>query len=101
VQDLLANYPTLTALKAAGRTRVTRVVKTRSPRLATKLADAAMTALDAQTITVPAEATIGRVIAELAVEPDRVFLAVTGWQPISRRHSWPTLSVSCSLPCPG
>jgi transposase len=73
VRDLLAKYSTLTALKTAGRARIMRVVKARSPRLAVKLADAVMTAVDAQTITVPAEATIGRVIAELAVELDRVF----------------------------
>ena len=73
VRDLLAKYPTLTALRAAGRARITRAVKARSPRLAAKVADAAMAALDAQDVTVPAEATIGRVIAELAVELDRVF----------------------------
>lgn len=32
-----------------------------------------MVALDAQTVTVPAETTIGRVIAELAIELDRIF----------------------------
>jgi transposase len=74
VRDLLAKYPTLTALRAAGRAKVLRVVKARSPRLAAKLADAVMTAVDAQTITVPAEATIGRVISELAGELDRVFV---------------------------
>ena len=73
VRDLLAKYPTLSALRAAGRLRIARTVKVRSPRLAAKIVDAVMTALDAQTVTVPAEATIGRVIAELAVELDRVF----------------------------
>jgi transposase len=73
VRDLLAKYPTLTALRAAGRARIAKVVKARSPRLAVKIVAAVMAALDAQTVTVPAEATIGRVIAELAVELDRVF----------------------------
>jgi transposase len=73
VRDLLAKYPTLTAQRAAGRARITRTVKARSPRLATKIVDAVMAAIDAQTVTVPAEATIGRVIAELVVELDRVF----------------------------
>jgi hypothetical protein len=73
VRDLLAKYPTLTALKAAGRARITRAVKARSPRLAVKIVEVVMAAVDAQTVTVPAEATIGRVIAELAVELDRVF----------------------------
>ena len=73
VRDLLAKYPTLTALRTAGRARIARTVKTRSPRLAAKVADAVMVALDAQTVTVPAETTIGRVIAELAGELSRVF----------------------------
>jgi transposase len=73
VRDLLAKYPTLTALKAAGRARIIRAVKVRSPRLAAKIVDAVVAAVDAQTVTVPAEATIGRVVAELVVELDRVF----------------------------
>jgi transposase len=73
VRDLLAKYPTLTALKAAGRGQISRVLKTRSPRLALKLTDAVTSALEAQSVTVPAETTIGRVIAELAAELDRVF----------------------------
>jgi transposase len=72
VRDLLAKYPTLSALRMAGRARMARTVRTRSPRLAVKIVDAVMAALDAQTVTVPAETTIGRVIAELAVELDRV-----------------------------
>jgi transposase len=78
VRDLLAKYPTPSALRAAGRARMTRVVKARSPRLAVKVVDAVTAALDAQSVTVPAEATIGRVIAELAVELDRVY---------ARRHT--------------
>jgi transposase len=73
VRDLLAKYPTLSALRMAGRARIARTVKTRSPRLVVKIVDAVMAALDAQTVTVPAETTIGRVIAELVVELDRVF----------------------------
>lgn len=72
VRDLLAKYPTLSALRAAGRARITRTVKSRSPRLATKVTDAVNKALQAQSVTVPAEATLGRVIAELAFELDRV-----------------------------
>src|SRR3984957_16765286 len=67
VRDLLVKFPTLTALRTAGRARIERTVKARSPRLSTKVADSVMAALDAQSLTVPAEATIGRVIAELAV----------------------------------
>ncbi len=72
VRDLLAKYPTPSALRAAGRARITRAVKARSPRLATKVTDDVMAALDAQSVAVPAEATIGRVVAELAVELDRL-----------------------------
>jgi Transposase len=39
VRDLLAKYPTLSALRAAGRARITRAVKARSPRLAAKVTD--------------------------------------------------------------
>ena len=73
VRDLFAKFPTLTALRAAGRAWIERTVKARSPRLVTKVADSVIAALDAQSVTVPAEATIGRVIAELAVELDRVY----------------------------
>ncbi|HEX4867487.1 MAG TPA: IS110 family transposase [Acidimicrobiales bacterium] len=72
VRDLLAKFPTPTALQAAGRARITKAIKTRSPRLAAKVTDTVIAALAAQTITLPAEATFGRVIAELAGELDRV-----------------------------
>ncbi len=58
VRDLLAKYPTLSALRAAGPSRISRTVKVRSPRLAVKIVDAVMVALDAQKVTVPAETTI-------------------------------------------
>jgi transposase len=73
VRGLLARYSTPSALRAAGRARIARVVKARSPRLAPKLTDTVMAALDAQTVKVPAEATLGRVIAELAGELDRIY----------------------------
>lgn len=72
VCDLLAKYPTPTALKAAGKTRIAREVTKKSPRMANKVADAVTSALDAQSVTVPAETTIGRVISELACELDRL-----------------------------
>lgn len=73
IRDLAAKYPTPNALKDAGRTRIRNVVKKRSPRLANKITDAVMAALDAQTLTLPAEATLGRVIAETAAELDRLY----------------------------
>lgn len=72
VRDLLAKHPTPTELRHAGRARITKSVKARSPRLAAKVTDAVLAALDAQTVTLPAQAAVGRVIAELAVELDRV-----------------------------
>ena len=73
VRDLLAKYPTLTSFKAAGNARIVRTIKTRSPRLAAKVGEEIHPSLAAQTVTVPAEETIGRVISELVVELDRVF----------------------------
>lgn len=72
VRDLLAKFSTPSALRAAGRARVTKAIKTRSPRLAAKVTDAVTEALDAQTVTLPAEDAVGRVVAELATELDRV-----------------------------
>src|SRR5690606_27078593 len=72
VRDLLAKFPTPAALRAAGRTRIATAVKKRSPRVATKVADAVTAALDAQTVTMPAETAVGRVVAELAVALDRL-----------------------------
>jgi transposase len=73
VRDLLAAYPTPSALEAAGRGRIIGTLQTRSPRVAEKVTAATMAALEAQSVHVPAEATVGRVIAELADELDRVF----------------------------
>ncbi|MGH3394785.1 MAG: IS110 family transposase [Streptosporangiaceae bacterium] len=71
IRDLLARYPTLTALRTAGRARIERVIKNRSPRIAGKVTAAVTAAISAQDVTVPAEAATGRVIAELAAELDR------------------------------
>jgi len=72
VRDLLAKFPTPTALRAAGRARIIATIKKRSPRVAAKVTDAIIAALDAQTVTMPAEVAVGRVIAELAIELDRL-----------------------------
>jgi transposase len=73
VRDLLAAYPTLTALRAVSQTRIEPTIKARSPRIAAKVTAAIAAALAAQDVTVPAEAAAGRVIAELAAELDRVY----------------------------
>jgi transposase len=73
IRDLLAKYPTLTALRAAGPGKIRQVIARRSPRLAGKAGDAVAKTLAAQDVTVPGEAATGRVLAELAEELDRVF----------------------------
>lgn len=72
VRDMLAKYPTPTALRAAGSARIRAVVAKRSPRLGVSITARVSAALDAQTVSVPAEDTLGRVIAELAVELGRI-----------------------------
>lgn len=72
VRDLLMRYPTPTALRRAGKRRIAQVVARRSPRLADKVTDAVTAALEAQTITLAAEATWGEVIADLAGDLDRI-----------------------------
>jgi transposase len=72
VRALLAKFPTPTALNKAGRTKIAKTIKTRSPRIADKVTDAIIEALAAQTVTLPAETATGRVIAELADELDRL-----------------------------
>ena len=72
VRDLLTKFATPSALRAAGRARIAKAIGARSPRLVAKVTDAVIAALDAQTVTLPAEATFGRVIAELAGELDRL-----------------------------
>ena len=69
---LLARYPTPTALRAAGRRRLGPLAKRHAPRMGARLVDEIQAALDAQTVTVPAEETAGRVIRELAEELDRL-----------------------------
>ncbi len=72
VRDVLAKWPTPSALREAGRTRIRNVVKRRSPRIAAKMADEIVTALDAQGVTLPAEDTWGEVIADLVGDLDRI-----------------------------
>jgi transposase len=72
VRDLLAKYPTLTALRAATQTQIELTVRARSPRIAGKITAAVIAAVAAQDVTMPAETATGRVIAELAAELDRV-----------------------------
>ena len=69
--DLLARYPTPQALATAGRGRIARTLRKRSPRLAKALTEAVTGALGAQTVVVPGSVAMGRVIAEVATELER------------------------------
>lgn len=72
VRDALARWPTPSALQAAGKTRVRNAIKKRSPRLAGKVTDEIWAALDAQTVTLPAEDTWGEVVADLIGDLERI-----------------------------
>jgi len=72
VREALQKWPTPSALTEAGKTRVRNVIKKRPPRLAVKVSDEIWLALDAQSVTLPAEATWGEVIADLLDDLERV-----------------------------
>ena len=55
IRDLLIKYPTTVALRHAGRARIKATVAKRSPRLGVKITEAIWTALDEQSVVVPAE----------------------------------------------
>ena len=59
-RDLLARYPTPQALATAGRGRIARTLRKRSPRLAAALTEAVTGALDAQTVVLPGSVAMGR-----------------------------------------
>jgi transposase len=72
VRALLERYPTPSAMRAAGRRRLLRLVQPKAPRLGARLIDELETALASQTVVVPAEATIGRIIRDLTAELTRL-----------------------------
>jgi hypothetical protein len=72
VRALLERYPTPTAMRDAGRRRLIRIVGPRAPRMGTRLVDDVIAALDSQTVVVPAEHAIGRIIRDLAKELSRL-----------------------------
>lgn len=71
-RDALARWGTPTALRSAGRARLRARIAKRSPRSAERLTDAIWAALDAQSLTVTAEAAWGDTISELAADLDRI-----------------------------
>jgi transposase len=72
VRALLAKHPTPSAIRQAGSKRILRLLTPKAPRLAGRLVDEIATALASQTVTVPAEPALGRVIASLARDLDRI-----------------------------
>jgi hypothetical protein len=87
---LPARYPAPTTLRAAGRRRLTPLAKRHAPRTGAGLVDEIQAALAAETVTVPAEETAGRVIRDLAEELDRL-AGATGSPTRSNRCSAATL----------
>ena len=72
LRDALARWGTPTALRSAGKARLRARIAKRSPRTAERLTDAVWAALDAQSLTVTAEAAWGDTISELAADLDRI-----------------------------
>jgi transposase len=72
IRDLLKRYPTPTLLRRAGQTRINGVITRRSPRIADKVTARIWKALDAQTVTLPAEARWGQIISDLASDLERI-----------------------------
>jgi transposase len=72
VREALQKWPTPSALTGAGKTRIRNAIKQRSPRLAVKVSDEIWAALDAQSVTLPAEATWGEVITDLLDDLERI-----------------------------
>lgn len=75
VRALLERYPTPSAMRAAGPRRMLRIVMPKAPRLGARLIDELTAALAAQSVTVPAEQTIGRIVRDLAIELTRLAAA--------------------------
>jgi len=72
VRDALKKFPTPSLLRSAGKARISAAIKKRSPRLAVKVVDEIWAALEAQTVTLPAEAAWGEVITDLLSDLERV-----------------------------
>lgn len=72
VRDVLGRWPTPSTLRAAGKTRIRNLMSKRSPRIAAKVTDGIWAALEAQTVTLAAEATWGEVIADLMSDLERI-----------------------------
>lgn len=72
VRDALKKFPTPSALRNAGKTRIKTAITKRSPRIAAKATEEIWNAIQAQTVTLPAEAAWGEVIADLIDDLERI-----------------------------
>ena len=100
-RDALARWGTPTALRSAGRARIRTRIAKRSPRTADRLTDAIWGALDAQSITVTAEATWGTPSpSSPPTSTGSANAATTSPQP-SRTRSWTTRWEKSSPACAG
>lgn len=72
VRDALKKFPTPSALRNAGKTRIKTAITKRSPRIAAKATEEIWYAIQAQTVTLPAEAAWGEVIADLIDDLERI-----------------------------
>ena len=97
-RDALARWGTPTALRSAGRARIRTRIAKRSPRTAGRLTDAIWAALDAQTITVTAEATPSPSSPPTSTGSAP---AATTSPPTSKQRSWATRWEKSSTLCAG
>ncbi|RIK04669.1 MAG: IS110 family transposase [Acidobacteria bacterium] len=74
VLELLGAWPTPTAMRSAGRSRLSRKVAPLAPRMAERLVADITAALEAQTLTLPGEVARGKVIAGLAGDLSQIRL---------------------------
>ena len=72
LRDALARWGTPSALRSAGKARLRARIAKRSPRSVERLTEAIWAALDAQSLTVTAEAAWGDTISDLAADLDRI-----------------------------
>lgn len=72
IAHLLSRYPSITAMRAAGRVRLQRVLANKAPRMAGRLATDLWAAIEAQTVTTSTDATVGRIVRSLAEDLQRL-----------------------------
>jgi transposase len=103
VLELLATAPTPARLRELGATRMTEIMRARSPRLAKTLPAKILSALDTQTVVVPGTTDFGRVIAGVAAQLRDVHLerAALATDLEARLEAHPLYAVLTSMPGAG